>query len=617
MRLKIAIAAALILFNVASFSQATELRRVDIKKIEAVVSAGNSSSSTLLGGISFNGSSVDALNYGSISIAISTDVASAVNGLVISQSTDGTNWQWADQYSVAAGASKPFLVNRVARYVKVDYTNGAAPQTSFFLSTILNPFHVPGSSHKIKDDIINDDDAPVNISVIKVQTNDENTYKNVDVQNPLPTDGDSVYAKDIDIANSSIGTFTGDIETLFNDYHTEITDVTATNPKTFSVHFRRPITTSSVGLGSLTGDFSNVKIIFKDLAGTARLTVDDSADSTKYTSNVYQFSPITFIEAVIQFHTADSVKISGAFTPKDTPVVARLQAKKPDGTITDIDATAGGNLKVSLEERENTIVLDDNLEIARGNITGISKVNKYGLASDGVQVTATDIWDRADAAATQQIWLAPTAARIHTLVSTAAADDGTPEGDGAGAQAVRVWYLPDWDTPETFEDVTLNGVAGVAMNNAAVMIHRMKVIPVGTTYAVNTGIITATAAVDATITAQISATRGQTLMAIYGVPSTQTAYMPNYDVSSHDRANPSAATEVDFLLLVNERPDLNTLSFINKSNMGCISTGNTHVHKAYTPYYTIQGPAIIKFQAISTAADTEGAAEFDLILVDN
>ena len=124
-----------------------------ISKILAKVSTVNSSVATLGGGITFNGASEDALNYGSISVAVSTDVASAVDGLVISQGVDGVNFPFTDSYSVAAGANKPFLVNRVARYVKVDYTNGAAPQGSFFLSTILNPFHVPGSSHKIKDEL--------------------------------------------------------------------------------------------------------------------------------------------------------------------------------------------------------------------------------------------------------------------------------------------------------------------------------------------------------------------------------------------------------------------------------------------------------------------------------
>jgi hypothetical protein len=624
MRFKISIAAALIIFNLVSFSQATELRRVNIKKIEATVSTENSSSATLLGGISFNGSSVDALNYGSISVAVSTDVASAVDGLVISQSSDGTNWQWTDEYSVAAGANKPFLVNRVARYVKVDYTNGATPQASFFLSTILNPFHVPGSSHKIKDDILNDDDAPVNISVIKVQTNDENTYKNVDVQNPLPTDGDSVYAKDLYLPNSDIGTFTGNIESLFNDYTVEISDVTATNPKEYTVWFRRPVTTLSVGIGSVTGDFSNVKLQFKDQTGTIRAEVDDSADSTKYSSNVYDLQDkTTFIALTVQYHTADAVDISGMFIPKILDVNARIQGEKPDGTLQTFQSTTSGNFKISLEEYDTALeidplpVRDATLEIARGGLTGITHVNKYGRAIDGVQILPTDIWDRADASATQLIWLAPTAARIHTIVSTSTADDGTPEAAGAGAQAVRVWYLPDWDTAETFEDVVLNGTGGVAMNNAAVIIHRMKVIPVGSTYQINLGNITATAAVDGTITAQINISEGQTNMAIYGIPSTQTGYMTGYLVGSHDSTNPATPAEIDYNMLVNERPDLNPLVFLNKSNLGIITTGDSSEPRSYNPYKALPGPTIIKFQGLATSADTEGSAEFDLILVDN
>ena len=272
---------------------------------------------------------------------------------------------------------------------------------------------------------------------------------------------------------------------------------------------------------------------------------------------------------------------------------------------------------VTLEDAKNLPVNDPYLSIARGLVTGQSSVNKYGRATAGIQITNTDIWDRANAAATQQIWLAPTAARIHTLVSSAAGDDGTPEGAGAGAQAVRVWYLPDWDTAEATEDVILNGVAGVPMNNAAVIIHRMKVIPVGTTYALNVGIITATAATDTTITAQINIGEGQTLMAIYGIPSTQTGYMTTYIVTAHNSGTPANPTETDFTMLVNERPDLNTLVFLNKSNNGTIATGTSSIPREFAPYKKIPGPAIIKFQAISTTADTEGTAEFDLILVNN
>jgi hypothetical protein len=577
----------------------------------------------------------------------------------------------------------------------------------------------------------------------------------VSVQYPLSVDGDSVYNKDVNFDLSSAVGFTGDLTSVFGDYETEIVNATATNPKILVFRFERPVTSNKIGIGAKTGDFSNVNILLKDLAGTVRQFFDDSANDTKLTSNLYEFTSNTFIEAFIEFHTADTITISGMFIPKaqerhisaidgiisvrnsslvplgagavftgeqedtknygmiqcalfsdvdctfeiffrSTPsstwrlgdiyevaagedkvwsfqaarrlmrvivtngpgaqsefdlqtilkpvyvkpsshpiggtikgnddaelVKSQITGERPDGDYGNVTVTNGNNLKQSLEEFDDIFnslplpVVDAILHGSKGVVTGLNKVNKYGRAIDGVQVTMTDIWDRADAAATQQIWLAPTAARIHTIVSTAAADDGTPEGAGVGAQAVRVWYLPDWDTKEAFEDVILNGVAGVAMNNAAVIIHRMKVIPVGTTYAINAGNITATAAVDATVTAQINIGQGQTNMAIYGIPSVQKAYLTGYIINAHETANPGTAVEVDFNMIINERPDLITTAFLNKSNLGIRTTGSTAPYRPFNPYKEVEGPAIIKFQADATAADIEGVAEFDAWLVDN
>lgn len=259
---------------------------------------------------------------------------------------------------------------------------------------------------------------------------------------------------------------------------------------------------------------------------------------------------------------------------------------------------------------------DPMLEIARGNISGQSSVNKFGAAIDGVQTTATDIWDRADSAATQQIWLAPTTARIHNIASTSTNDDGSPVG--TGARTIRIWGLTAWNTAEVTEDITLDGTTNVATSNSYVIIHRMKVLTHGTA-GPNEGTITATAQTDSTVTAQITAGAGQTLMAIYGVPSTKTAYMPNLYVSMHDNAIGASEAEIDYTLFVNESPDVDPSSagFLTKHTGGLITTGVSSYDQMFTPYKKIAGPAIIKIQALGSKADLHVSAGFDLILIDN
>ena len=257
------------------------------------------------------------------------------------------------------------------------------------------------------------------------------------------------------------------------------------------------------------------------------------------------------------------------------------------------------------------------LEIAKGNIDKHSSLNKFGLAPDGLQTTATDIWDRANSSATQQIWVAPTEARIHTITSSNTQDDGTPEGAGSGAQAVRIYGLTSWTTDEVSEDVILNGTANVNTVNSYVIIYRMKIISVGDTYQINAGNITATATTDATITAQINIGEGQTNMAIFAIPSTKTIYINKVVINCHDSANPATATEGDFKLLVNENPNKSLTVFLTKANIGLNTSGSSSFERKYNPPLKIAGPAIIKIQGVSTSADTEASAEFDGIIVED
>jgi len=257
------------------------------------------------------------------------------------------------------------------------------------------------------------------------------------------------------------------------------------------------------------------------------------------------------------------------------------------------------------------MVTDPSMDISDGIVPGKSTVNKFGRAPSGVQTTATDIWDRSDAAATQPIWLAPTAARIHTIASDSASD----VSGGTGATTVIVSYLADWDTAETTETVSGNINAGIAMNNASVMINRMKVTPQSTSTTPNVGTITATAATDGTITAVILPGEGQTQMAIYGIPSTQTLEINEF----YATINKSSGTlgTINFSPVLNPNPDVQTLAFLVKNTRGLQSTGVSSDTFTFNPPWKITGPAIIKIQGLANSNDIEASAGFNGVLVDN
>lgn len=252
------------------------------------------------------------------------------------------------------------------------------------------------------------------------------------------------------------------------------------------------------------------------------------------------------------------------------------------------------------------------LRVARGLVSGVTHINKFGTAPSGVQTTATDIWSRADSTPTQQVWLAPTAARIHAIVSTSTSDDGSPAG--VGARTIRIYGLKTWDLAETNEDITLDGTTPVNTVNSYVIIHRMKVLTCGTTN-INVGTITATAATDATVTAVIMPGDGQTEMAIYGVPSIQTLYVVRWGCGI-DKSSGAAAT-CDFELRVNENPNVQTTKFLRKDDISLQSTGTSIFDRTYAIPNKFAGPCIIKVSAIASVADLEGESGFDGYVVTN
>ncbi len=248
----------------------------------------------------------------------------------------------------------------------------------------------------------------------------------------------------------------------------------------------------------------------------------------------------------------------------------------------------------------------DYLNISEGLVDDAYSVNKFGRSLNVDSGVDTDIWDGANATEDIDIWVGPTQARVHNIVS----DDVADTAAGTGARTVRISGLTAWDAAEVHETVTLNGTTPVATTNSYVIIHRMKFMTTGSG-GTNAGDIKATAVTDSTLTAVIVAGEGQTQMAIYGVPSTHNAFMTNYYMSA---IKASSSLSVECSLLVNPIPDQQMAAFQIKHTIGLATEGSNYMnHQFYLPF-KISGPAIIKLQGNSSSNNTDVSGGFDLVM---
>ncbi len=248
------------------------------------------------------------------------------------------------------------------------------------------------------------------------------------------------------------------------------------------------------------------------------------------------------------------------------------------------------------------------LAASRGSVEGYTTVNKFGQALDCDSGASTDVWDGADGTTSTDIWVAPTTARIHDIASTDVNDDGNPVG--TGMRTVEISGLTGWDAAETSEVITLDGTSNVATANSYVIIHRMEGLTFGSGDT-NAGIIKATAQTDATITAAIQAGEGQTQMAIYGIPSTQTLHI----MYLRTGVLQAAGAEGDVTLLVKLNAGQADAGFVTKER-GEFSDSSPF-SRTYGVPKKIVGPAIIKIQVETNTANCVVSAAFDAYVTDN
>ena len=129
------------------------------------VSTKNSVAFSPAGEATWTGEAEDVTNFGVISVNIRASQNSATDGLVIEQSSNGTNWDHSDAFTIPANTGKVFSFQAAAKYYRVKYTNGETGAT-IRLQTVLKPYYVKPSSHRIKDTISGEDDAELVKAVI-------------------------------------------------------------------------------------------------------------------------------------------------------------------------------------------------------------------------------------------------------------------------------------------------------------------------------------------------------------------------------------------------------------------------------------------------------------------
>lgn len=132
----------------------------------AIISSGNSTTTPLGIGAEFTGDWEECLGYSNISITLSSDVASAVDGIIVEWSTDGVNVDNSDPYTVVSPFEDTLNFGVITRYYRVRYINGSTAQSFFRLQTILHTFRPKPSTHRIDSAINGENDAELTKAVL-------------------------------------------------------------------------------------------------------------------------------------------------------------------------------------------------------------------------------------------------------------------------------------------------------------------------------------------------------------------------------------------------------------------------------------------------------------------
>lgn len=230
--------------------------------------------------------------------------------------------------------------------------------------------------------------------------------------------------------------------------------------------------------------------------------------------------------------------------------------------------------------------------VARGGSQTVQPLNKFGRNPVVDAAAVEDVWDAGGSFTYQAV-------AVPIEIVSASANDAAA---GTGARTVQV-FGTDGNYLTISEIVTMNGATPVTLTQNYSRIWRAIVRTVGTG-GVNAGIITIRVVTGPVTQAQILAGNGQTLMALFTVPSNQFLIISNYYTTM--ALTGGGNNIVNVKLFVRPRDE----SWILKHTLDFDSQTLGHINYRFTPALSVGSCIDVRLEADTTTNSTVVSAGF-------
>jgi hypothetical protein len=137
---------------------AMSARRAQYIVGDTIISTANSTTANLAGAAAFTGTAEDVSDFSVIQVNVFSSHASGTDGLSLQQSSNGTNWDHTDVYTIAATTGRLISLPVQAQYFRLVYTNGATLTTTLRVQVMFKSFAGKSSAQRPGDATSNEND---------------------------------------------------------------------------------------------------------------------------------------------------------------------------------------------------------------------------------------------------------------------------------------------------------------------------------------------------------------------------------------------------------------------------------------------------------------------------